>query len=192
MKTSFFTFLLAAPLVLSSCMITSGSWDAPSTFLPSQVSTEQHDITFSLHLRNDLGMDGSFSQKRLRTHIERELMKTGMYRSVKYSPYPLSNHHYEFTVYVHGINPGARMGLGALSGATFMTVPIWFTQEIDVQLDINHHGRKESMMSHQYARTHMWAPFILALPFANNYTATEDTVHRFISYFTNEIKRRKL
>lgn len=192
MKAKAIALLALASLTLSSCMVTSGSRDVTYKFRPSYTNTSNKDLTFSVQFTNTLGGDSSYQPEKLIKTIQSKLMDTGMYRSVTYTPHTRSADHYVFTINVHGISKSQRAALGFVHGLTLFTLPVWFTQEMDVRLDVDHGGKTLAMATDQYARTYMWAPFIFAAPFANSSTATENTVERFIAFFCSEIKQRGL
>ncbi len=173
-------------------MVTSGSRDVTYKFRPSYSTTSMKDMTFSINFTNEMGGDSSYQPEKLIKTMQAKLMDTGLYRSVTYTPHTISNNHYTFTINIHGIGKGQRAALGFIHGLSLFTLPVWYTQEMDVRLDINNGGKKLALATDQYARTYMWAPFILASPFANRGTATENTVERFVAFFCHEIEQRGL
>lgn len=192
MKIKAIITLTAASIVLTSCMVTSGSRDASYDFVPSYNTTATKDITFSVAFNNEMQGDSSYQLEELINTIREKLMDTGLYRSVTYTPHTVSSNHYTFTIRVHGIGKTQRFCLGFIHGLSLYTLPVWFTQEMDVRLDVTNGGNSLAMATDQYARTYMWAPFVFTMPFANRSTATEDTVERFIAFFCHEIEQRGL
>lgn len=180
-KTLLFLTLLG--LTLNSCLVTNGSYDEVYT-APRAATPGTKNITYSIHIDNELGGDSAIKEDDIRHTIQQELMDSNFYQSVTYSPSNIGgNNHYHFTFHIHGLDKGQRSLLGFIHGFSFFALPVWHTQKVDITLQA--HGR--TYETNQYARTYMWAPFILAIPFANGKTATHDIVSRSTAFFLSEI-----
>lgn len=171
----------------------SGSYD--EVYNPPRELVSSHKrISYSVSVENETGGKPIVDVEELEEMISDELAETGLYGAVipahEYSK--RENEHYHFTFKLHGTNQAARMGLTFLSIGTYYLIPLWYTEDVDVSLNLSKNGKNYELRTNQYARTIIWAPMLLGAPFATRGKATEGIVKRSVGYFTHEIVKRNL
>ncbi|MBQ4636672.1 MAG: hypothetical protein IJB64_09595 [Akkermansia sp.] len=171
----------------------SGSYDEVFN-TPRELISSQKRITYSISVENETGGKPIIDIEELEEMIGDELAATGLYSAVT----PASSYtnreseHYHFTFKLHGTNQASRLGITLLSIGTYYLIPFWYTEKVDVSLNLCKNGKNYVMSTNQYARTIIWGPMILGAPFATRGKATEGIVERAVGYFSHEIVKRNL
>lgn len=185
--------LTLVSLILSNCIVTSGSYDEICEPVRTSIPGGKH-ITYSINLRQEISNAAMRRSNNLLldyfiTNIGDELLRSNMYASVTYTAEPINSaNHYHFDINVQGVAKGKREFLGFIHGFSCAMLPVWYTQNIDITLAA--HGI--SFQTEQYARTYHWAPLLLAAPFANGKTLVRDLSKRSVAFFLTEIEKRNL
>lgn len=185
--------IIAALSLLNSCMVTSGSYDEVYA-QPTSFKSYGKRITYSVSVEEETGGAPIIDVDELEQLVGEELSSTGLYSSVIPAKNQVSagTEHYHFTFKLHGTNVTTKYGLTLLCIGTYTLIPFWYTEKVDVSMEVRHHNRNYVMNTDQYARRILWLPTILAAPFATRSKATENIVSRSIGYFTNEIIKNNL